>query len=173
MEAKIDIMRLNRETVQPSVRVLTVWIVLATILTVFLVVSPAEACPKKLPTGALTIGGRRLLVEIAATPDARACGLSNRQSLPQNQGMLFIYPAPQPLVFWMKDTRIPISIAFIDKTGRIVSIQKMTPLQTETRYRSPRPAPFALEVNQGWFEKQKIQVGSKVDLEIPMGLSIR
>ena len=87
--------------------------------------------------------------------------------------MLFIYPAPQPLVFWMKDTLIPLSIAFIDKTGRIVSIQKMTPLQTETRYRSPRPAPFALEVNQGWFEKQKIQVGSKVDLEIPMGLNIR
>jgi len=142
---------------------------------IFLFFSPVtiEACPKKLPAGALTIGGRRLLVEIAATPDARACGLSNRQSLPQNQGMLFIYPAPQPLVFWMKDTLIPLSIAFIDKTGRIVSIQKMTPLQTETRYRSPRPAPFALEVNQGWFEKQKIQVGSKVDLEIPMGLSIR
>jgi len=148
-------------------------LVIATSIFLFFSPGTIEACPKKLPAGALTIGGRRLLVEIAATPDARACGLSNRQSLPQNQGMLFIYPAPQPLVFWMKDTLIPLSIAFIDKTGRIVSIQKMTPLQTETRYRSPRPAPFALEVNQGWFEKQKIQVGSKVDLEIPMGLSIR
>ena len=148
-------------------------LVIATSIFLFFSPVPIEACPKKLPAGALTIDGRRLLVEIAATPDARACGLSNRQSLPQNQGMLFIYPAPQPLVFWMKDTLIPLSIAFIDKTGRIVSIQKMTPVQTETRYRSPRPAPFALEVNQGWFEKQKIQVGSKVDLEIPMGLSIR
>ena len=149
------------------------WILFATVLTVSLAISSAEACPKKLPFGSVSINGRRLLVEIAATTDARACGLSNRQSLPQNQGMLFVYPAPQPLVFWMKDTVIPLSIAFIDKTGRIVSIQKMTPLQTETRYRSPRPAPFALEVNQGWFAEQKIHDGDKVEIRLPMGLRIR
>jgi len=149
------------------------WILLATSISLWFVVSSAEACPKKLPFGAVSINGQRLIVEVAATPDSRTCGLSNRKSLPQHRGMLFIYPMPQPLVFWMKDTVIPLSIAFIDKTGVIVSIQKMTPLQTEVRYRTPKPAPYALEVNQGWFDAQKIRVGSKVDLEIPMGLRIR
>ena len=131
------------------------------------------ACPKKLPSGSVSINNRRLIVEVAATPDSRKCGLSHRQSLPGNHGMLFIYPSPLPLVFWMKDTVIPLSIAFMDKNGRIISIQKMTPLQTEARYRSPRPAPYALEVNQGWFEAQEISIGSKIELEIPMGLRIR
>ena len=166
-------MDMNRETAQPPVPIRMGWVVYTIILTVSLSISSAGACPMSLPTGSLTIGGRRLPVEVAATPAARACGLMLRRSLPQDQGMLFIYPSPQPLVFWMKNTVIPLSIAFIDKTGHIVSIQQMTPLQTETRYRSPRPAIFALEVNQGWFEKQKIQVGSKVDLQIPMGLRTR
>jgi uncharacterized membrane protein (UPF0127 family) len=166
-------MDMNRETVQPLIRVRTGWILLAAIISLSLVISSTEACPKRLPTGSLTIDGRRLFVEIAATPAARTCGLSKRPSLPKNRGMLFIYPAPQPLVFWMKDTVIPLSIAFIDKTGRIVSIQKMTPVQTAVRYRSPKLAPYALEVNQGWFDAQKIKVGSKVDLAVPMGLRVR
>jgi len=133
----------------------------------------AETCPKKLPFAAVSIKGLTLRVEVAATPAARACGLSHRPTLSYDQGMLFVYPAPQPLVYWMKDTLIPLSIAFIDATGRIVSIQDMTPMQTDEKYRSPLPAPYAIEVNQGWFVEQKIQVGDTVEIRLPMGLNIR
>ncbi len=87
--------------------------------------------------------------------------------------MLFVYPAPLPLVFWMKDTWIPLSIAFIDKTGHIISIQTMTPMQIDEKYRAPHPAMYAIEVNQGWFAKQKIQVGDTVEIRLPLGLNIR
>jgi len=142
---------------------------------VLLIAAPGStgACPKKLPSGSVTIGGRTLAVEVAATPAARACGLSHRAALPRDRGMLFVYPAPLPLVFWMKDTPIPLSIAFIDAAGRIVGIQSMTPLQTDEKYRSPRPAPYALEVNQGWFSDQKIQIGDTVKIALPLGLNIR
>ena len=132
-----------------------------------------EACPTKLPFGSVSIKGRSLRVEVAATPAARACGLSNRRSLPKDQGMLFVYPASLPLVFWMKDTWIPLSIAFIDKTGRIISIETMTPMQIDEKYRAPYPALYAIEVNQGWFAKQKIQVGDTVEIRLPLGLNIR
>jgi uncharacterized membrane protein (UPF0127 family) len=133
----------------------------------------AEMCPKKLPSASVSIKGITLHVEVAATAAARACGLSHRQRLSHDQGMLFVHPVPMPLVFWMKDTFIPLSIAFIDATGRIVSIQDMTPIQTDEKYRSPIPAPYAIEVNQGWFVEQKIQVGDTVEIRLPMGLNIR
>lgn len=149
--------------------------ILAIAASIFLFSAPlvSEACPKKLPSASVSINGLALRVEVAATPDARACGLSHRRTLPPDQGMLFVYPAPLPLVFWMKDTLIPLSIAFIDATGRIVSIQDMTPMQTDEKYRSPLPAPYAIEVNQGWFAEQEIQVGDTVAIKLPMGLNIR
>ena len=142
-------------------------------LFLFAASAAVEACPKQLPSGSVSINGRTLGVEVAATPDARACGLSHRPSLPDDQGMLFVYPAPLPLVFWMKDTRIPLSIAFIDAAGRILSIQDMTPMQTGQRYHSPAPAPYAIEVNQGWFAEKGIHVGDTVVIRLPMGLNIR
>ena len=87
--------------------------------------------------------------------------------------MLFIYPVPGPLSFWMKDTKIPLSIAFIDETGCILSIQKMVPMQIEERYRSPKPVRYALEVNRGWFAKHDIAVGDVIELKIPAVLNIK
>lgn len=148
-------------------------LVIATSIFLFSAPGAIEACPKKLPSGSVSINGRQLGVEVAATPDARSCGLSNRQTLARDRGMLFVYPQPMPLVFWMKDTLIPLSIAFIDAAGRIVSIQNMTPMQIDEKYRSPLPAPYAIEVNQGWFSEQAVQVGDKVEIRLPMGLNIR
>jgi uncharacterized membrane protein (UPF0127 family) len=128
------------------------------------------ACNENLPTSRVTIKGNTLIVELAMTPSERACGLSHRASLQEHHGMLFVYSSPKPLSYWMKDTKIPLSIAFIEDTGRILSIQKMTPMQSTERYRSPKPVRYALEVNQGWFAKHNIGIGDIVDLNISANL---
>jgi uncharacterized protein len=99
--------------------------------------------------------------EIADTPDERQTGLMGRDALAEDAGMLFVFDTEQPLSFWMKDTLIPLSIAFIDAQGRIVDIQDMQPLD-ETSHPSAVPAQYALEVNQGFFEARGIQVGDTV-----------
>src|SRR5210317_1543147 len=104
-----------------------------------------DACPLELPTTAVSINGHRLIVELAATPQSRRCGLSNRAALGQSQGMLFIYPRSELRTFWMKDTRIPLSIAFLDDSRHIINIEFMSPNQTEKRYHSSKPALYALE----------------------------
>jgi len=124
----------------------------------------AAACPLPLPVSEIRVEGFQLAVEIATTTEAIRCGLSHRKTLPAERGMLFIFAEPRPLTFWMKDTQLPLSIAFLDSNGRILSIQDMTPLQILVRYRSPVPASYALEVNQGWFARHGIAVGDLVQL---------
>ncbi len=102
-------------------------------------------------------------VEIADDDDERQRGLMGRTELAENAGMLFVYEAEQPRSFWMKDTLIPLSIAYIAAEGWIVDIQDMQPLD-ETSYSSAEPARYALEVNQGFFREQGIQVGDRLDL---------
>ena len=131
------------------------------------------ACPLELPTAAISIKGHTLTVELAGTPKARACGLSQRDELPQNYGMLFIFPDVHPATFWMKDTRIPLSIAFLDDSGKIIDIQNMVPMQTDVQYHPSRPAKYALEVNQGWFTTNGIEAGDHVVMELPLVLEIR
>jgi uncharacterized membrane protein (UPF0127 family) len=86
-----------------------------------------------------------------------------RENLPENQGMLFVYPYPLVLSFWMRNTLIPLDIAFIDHKGIIISIQQMQPFDDEKLYVSPLPVKYALEMNQGWFERNKVRVGDRVD----------
>ena len=131
------------------------------------------SCPFELPTIRVAIKGHDLTIELATTPEARSCGLSLRDSLPTNRGMLFVYAEPDILTFWMKNTRMPLSIAFIDTAGRIVSIQKMNPFPLTTVYASPVPALYALEVNQGWFEENGIAVGDVVEFSLPITLNIK
>jgi uncharacterized membrane protein (UPF0127 family) len=131
------------------------------------------ACPLELPTATISIKGYTLTAELATTPAARACGMSHRDELPQNHGMLFIYPDLRPISFWMKDTKIFLSIAFLDDSGQIFSIQDMTPMQTDRTYNSSRPASYALEVNQGWFSKHGIYVGDVVEMILPVVLEIQ
>jgi uncharacterized membrane protein (UPF0127 family) len=130
-------------------------------------------CPFELPTIRVAVKEHDLTIELATTPETRSCGLSFRDSLPAHRGMLFVYAEPEILTFWMKNTRMPLSIAFIDTAGRVVSIQKMNPFPTTTVYESPVPALYALEVNQGWFEKNGVGVGDVVEFRLPITLNIR
>ncbi len=117
--------------------------------------------------GILNSAGERVEVpvEIADTDEERQTGLMGRTALAEDAGMLFVFDVEQQLSFWMKDTLIPLSIAFIDSEGRIVDIQDMQPLD-EAPHPSAAPAQYALEVNQGFFEARGIQVGDTVELPI-------
>lgn len=117
---------------------------------------------QSLPTIELTINGHRLTAEVAATVAARTVGLMRRFSLRPDHGMLFVFDAPQLLAFWMKDTYVPLSIAFIGADGRILNIEDMAP-QTERTHDSRGPALFALEMKKGWFAQLGIAAGDRVD----------
>lgn len=106
-------------------------------------------------------------VEIADDDAKRQRGLMERTALAENAGMLFVFDREKPLSFWMKDTLIPLSIAYIDSGGRIVDLQDMQPLD-ETSHPSAKPAKYALEVNQGFFREHGVEVGNMVELpELP------
>ncbi|MGB3632459.1 MAG: DUF192 domain-containing protein, partial [Rubrobacteraceae bacterium] len=94
-----------------------------------------------------------------------AQGLMNRTSLGEDRGMLFVFEEEATLSFWMKNTLIPLSVAYIDSEGRIVDIQKMEPLDDDPpHYASAEPAQYALEVNQGFFEERGVEVGDMAEL---------
>lgn len=111
----------------------------------------------------IKVGGIPVWVELAQTPETQRQGFMFREHLPENQGMLFVYPYGQVLSFWMSNTFIPLDIAFIDHNAVIVSIQQMQPLVEDKRYVSPVPVPYALEMNHGWFERNGVHVGDRVD----------
>ena len=104
-------------------------------------------------------------VEIADDPLERERGLMDRTSLGEDRGMLFVFPKEQPLSFWMKDTKIPLSIAYIDSEGRITDILDMKPRDDEPpHYTSSEPVQYALEVNRGFFDERGVKVGDQVEL---------
>lgn len=110
----------------------------------------------------IKINKSNLKVKFAKTKQEHKQGLMGIDSLPEDQGMIFCYPGEQKMSFWMKDTKIPLSIAFIDKNKKIIAIEDMKPLDTSgTKFNNK--AQWALEVNQGWFEKNNIKLGDKVN----------
>ena len=111
----------------------------------------------------LTLKGKKIRVEVVRTEGEKAKGLMFREKLGKNEGMLFVYEREEILSFWMKNTRIPLSIAFIAKNGKIVDIQDMEPFNLQSHV-SARPAQYALEVNQGWYKKNGIEVGDFVNI---------
>lgn len=116
--------------------------------------------------------------EIAADPNRRQNGLMHRTSMPEDMGMLFIFPAPLSQGFWMKNCKISLDIAYLDDNGRIVDILKMDaprPGQVSfPRYRSTQKVRYALETNVGWFAQHGIQVGDQVEgFRGPSGLKPR
>jgi hypothetical protein len=122
---------------------------------------PALGATAPLPTRSITIGKERLVVEVVDTPEQRATGLMNRFSLQPDHGMLFVFDKPQPLAFWMKNTYIPLSIAFVDADGTILNIEDMRP-QDESTHWSRASALYAIEAKQGWFATRGITAGAKV-----------
>ena len=111
----------------------------------------------------LTIKGKTIKVEVARTEKEKERGLMFRGRMGKDEGMLFVYEREEMLSFWMKNTRLPLSIAFIDKGGRIVDIQDMEPFNLET-HTSAHPAKYALEMNRGWFAKEGVKVGDSVKI---------
>ena len=127
-----------------------------------MIVAIALACTDKLPTATLTVGEHRVHVEIAQTYAHRQLGLMHRDQLGSNAGMLFVYPDEKIRGFWMKDTRIPLSIAYANRSGEIVRIADMQPFDKK-RVSSLAPATYALEVNQGWFAEHDIVKGIVIE----------
>ncbi len=115
----------------------------------------------ELPVVALTINGQKIAAEVATTPEQRATGLMHRFSLRPDHGMLFVFERAEPQAFWMKNTFIPLSIAFIGPDGRIVNVDDMAP-QDERLHWSKAPALYALEMRKGWFAERGIKAGDAV-----------
>ena len=119
------------------------------------------AAAAQLPILKLSAGIHLITAEVANTHETRALGLMYRKSLGANEGMLFVFPDVSVHCMWMKNTYIPLSVAFLDAQGTIVSIHDMQP-QTETSHCAARPARFALEMNQGWFAQKGIKPGARL-----------
>ena len=107
--------------------------------------------------------GVELRVELARTAGERSRGLMFREELAEDGGMLFVYVEDTEAGFWMRDTLIPLSIAFIAADGTILDIQDMEP-RSEDTHRSPEAYRYALEVNQGWFQRNGFDVGDRVEI---------
>ncbi len=122
---------------------------------------PPLAMAQQLPTTPLTIRFFQVTAEVAQTHEHRARGLMGRKSLPVNHGMLFIFEQADKQCFWMRNTPLPLTIAFIDDTGRIVNFADMAPFSEQSHCAS-QPVRFALEMEQGWFKKRGVLVGDTV-----------
>ena len=131
-------------------------LILAWMLTAAL---PALADP--LLTYPLKIKGHALRAELARTSDEKRTGLMFRRELGENSGMVFVSEREEPMAMWMRNTYVPLSVAFIDKDGRILNIEDMQP-QTLDSHESKGPAKYALEMNLGWFAKRGIKPGDRV-----------
>ena len=128
---------------------------------VALVPGAAALAQIAMPVAELGAGMYRIEAEVAATPDHRMVGLMKRRSMPANHGMLFIFTEPQRHCMWMKNTQLPLSVAFLDEQGRILNIEDMKP-QTEDNHCAAKPATFALEMNEGWFRQKGIAPGVRI-----------
>ena len=130
--------------------------------------------PTVLPTRELTMssadGARseKLIVELATTSAERELGLMNRQAMPEDAGMLFLFPGDNSIGFWMKDTLIPLTIAYLAPDGTVLELRNGTPLDDKTILTPTFPYRHALEVNQGWFTRHKMGIGSKLDLPVDL-----
>ena len=120
-------------------------------------------CSEADETVTVSMGGEEFVLEIADSPEERRQGLMNRKSLGENRGMLFVFSYDEKLSFWMKDTQIPLSIAYIAKDGTIKEIKELEPYSLRP-VESTYSVRFALEVNRGTFERLGIEPGDKIDL---------
>jgi uncharacterized membrane protein (UPF0127 family) len=111
---------------------------------------------RALPTRPLTAGVHLITAEVAADDQAREIGLMFRDALAANHGMLFVFDRAEKTCMWMRNTSIPLSVAFIDSDGHVVNIEDMAPLTDQTHC-ALRPVPYALEMTRGWFSERGLQ----------------
>jgi len=138
----------SRTVRNPSLK----WLILASFLWVPLVYS------QSLPKIPVYLKEKEIWVEVVRTPEERAQGLMGRKHLGEDEGMLFIFEKEDYHSFWMKNTLIPLSIAFVDREGKILRIADMEPLTLES-HPPPRPILYALEMKKAWFSTNGVQVG--------------
>jgi uncharacterized membrane protein (UPF0127 family) len=114
-------------------------------------------------------GGSSLAVRVADTPEERTTGLMDVMALPEGDGMAFVYDEPSTDTYWMKDTLIPLSIAFVGDDGAIIAIRDMAPCRADpcATYGAGEPFTMAVEANVGWFGKHAVGVGDQARLEEP------
>ena len=114
-----------------------------------------------LPREKLSVGIHQIDTQLAMTSEQREIGLMFRKEMPQHEGMLFIFEKPSRMCFWMKNTVLPLTAAFIADDGSIVNLENMKP-QTIDSHCSAKPVRYVLEMNQGWFAKKGIKPGTKI-----------
>lgn len=115
----------------------------------------------QMPRMELTAGFHRIEAEVAADQANRMQGLMYRKAMPANQGMLFVFPQAARHCMWMRNTLLPLSVAFLDEQGRILNIENMAP-ETEDNHCAAAPARFALEMNLGWFAAKGMKAGMRI-----------
>ena len=133
----------------------------ASMLATPLAVQAQDAPQMNLERIKLAAGMHRLDVQVAATPEQRQTGLMFRKDMSQHEGMIFVFEQPTQQCFWMKNTLLPLSAAFIADDGTIVNIEDMKP-QSLDAHCSAKPVRYVLEMNKGWFDKKGIKAGSKL-----------
>ena len=130
----------------------------------------STASNSRLPTTRMSIGGESFNLEIAYRPEDQETGLMNRKSMADDHGMIFVFPAERNLTFWMKNTLIPLDIIYLDRTGQVVSVKHMKPLD-ESSVPSDGPAMYAIELNAGAAARAGVKAGDQIkvpdDLRVP------
>ena len=120
-----------------------------------------DAAQAELPRTPLTVGFYQIDAEVALSEQQHTVGLMHRRSMPQQAGMLFVFQSPSTQCFWMKNTLIPLTAAFIADDGTVVNLADMQP-QTTTSHCSIKPVRYVLEMNQGWFVKKGLKAGVRL-----------
>jgi len=126
-----------------------------------LAISAAAWAQSAMPVMELSAGFHRIEAEVAANDQNRQVGLMNRKAMPPQRGMLFVFTQDNTHCMWMRNTLLPLSVAFMDADGKIINIEDMQP-QTEDNHCARRPARYALEMNLGWFAQRGIKPGVKL-----------
>lgn len=121
----------------------------------------AQEAQMHLPRTTLSVGIHQIDAQVASTSEETSTGLMHRPEMPTSEGMLFVFPQAGRLCFWMKNTLIPLTVAFIADNGAIVNLEDMEPQSTQSHC-AKKPVRFVLEMNQGWFDKRGIKAGFKV-----------
>ncbi|MBA4212458.1 MAG: hypothetical protein C0449_05155 [Polaromonas sp.] len=138
-----------------SLRLLCLWVLFAS------TAWSQESPQLQLPRVTLSAGMHLINAQVAATPQQRAVGLMFRKEMPVNEGMLFAFEQASEQCFWMKNTLLPLTAAFVADDGTIVNLADMQP-QSLASHCSTKPVRFVLEMNKGWFDKRGLKAGSKL-----------
>ena len=124
--------------------------------------SPSQDAPQMdLPRARLTAGIHQITAQVAQSPQERSTGLMFRKEMPQAEGMLFVFEQPTQQCFWMKNTLLPLTAAFVADDGVIVNLADMKPQSTDPHC-SAKPVRYVLEMNQGWFAKKGVKAGARL-----------